>query len=67
MQNYLVEVSLNDPYPKRFNYRTTGSSFSVAVGKALRMFRAEFKGRRVKEATIKFQHYASLPSTPDRA
>jgi hypothetical protein len=57
MKHYLIDISWFQPYPKTATYRIIGSSFSVAVGKALRQFRRENKGRKIKSATIKFQMY----------
>jgi len=59
MKNYLVIITIDDPYPKKFTYRTEGSSFAVGVAKALRTFRKEFKGHRIKNGNIHFEHYAS--------
>ena len=59
MKHYLVEVMWNDPYPKKFPYRMEGSSIAVGVGKALRQFRKDVRGRRIKALTIKSIMYGS--------
>ncbi len=55
MKTYLIKVSLLDPYPKENIYRAEGSNFPCAVGKALRQWRKDYKGRKIKQLTIKAQ------------
>lgn len=42
-----------DPYPIEKSYRVEGSNYPAAIGKALRLWRQEFKGRKIKSLTIK--------------
>lgn len=61
MKNFLVKVEYNFDvsYLKTMEYRVQGSSFPVAVAKALRLFRKDVKGRRVKTGRIIFTQYAT--------
>jgi hypothetical protein len=59
MKQYLVEILWNDPFPKQSPYRTEASSFIPAIAKALRIWRKENKGRKIKKGMIKFQHYGT--------
>ena len=53
MKHYTIDITWNDPYPKNFTYREDGSSIAVALGKAVRNFRKEQKGRRIKSLVVK--------------
>lgn len=54
MKNFLVSVSVNDPYAKSFDYREKAGKVEVAIARALRKFRAEqWKGRPLKEVSVK--------------
>ena len=53
MKQYLVIITWNDPYPKKYEFRENGTNISVAVARATRVFRKEQKGRRIKELNIK--------------
>ncbi len=53
MKTYFVEISFLDPYPKNNDYRESGSNFAAAIGKALRKWRGEYKGRKIKSIIIK--------------
>lgn len=57
MKHYTIDITWNDPYPKNFTYREDGSSIAVAVGKAMRTFRKEQKGRRIKSLIIKVNQF----------
>ena len=59
MAHFQVEILWNDPYPKKFNYRTIGSSIGLGAYRALKQLRSENKGRRIKDLTIKIQQYAT--------
>ena len=59
MKNFLVQIIWNDPYPKRYEYRSEGSNFAVGIARAVRTFRKENKGRRVKHLDLKVQEYGS--------
>ena len=59
MAYFQVEILWNDPYPKKFNYRTVGSSIGLGAYRALKQLRNENKGRRIKDLTIKIQQYAT--------
>jgi len=52
-KTYLVEVSVYIPYPKTFSYRPVASGLSTAVGRALKMFRKDVKGKKIKSVNIK--------------
>ena len=59
MAHYLVEVRWDDPYPKVFNYRTVGSNIGLGAYRALKQFRKENKGRRIKSVSLKVNQYAT--------
>lgn len=55
MKSYSIEVSFNDPYPKTNRFRMEGSNLPAVTGKALRAWRKEHKGRKIKKLTINIQ------------
>lgn len=57
MKHFLVEIIWDDPYPKTFTYKVSGSSIATGAARAFRLFRAENKGRKIKKVTIKIQQY----------
>jgi hypothetical protein len=46
MKNYFVQITVDDPYPKKFEITGTAASAEVAVKRALQKFRKEFWARR---------------------
>jgi hypothetical protein len=46
MKNYFVQITVDDPYPKKFEITGTAESAEVAVKRALQKFRREFWARR---------------------
>ncbi len=55
MKTYLIKVSLLDPYPKENHYRATASNMSAAVSRAMKDWRKDYKGRKIKQLTIKVE------------
>ena len=53
MPTFLVQVSVNIPYPKQFDYRETATSIGTAINRAIRKFRKEVKGKRIKQVNVK--------------
>jgi len=53
MQNYFVKISYMHPYPINKELTVASSNFSAAVSKALKLWRKEAKGLKVKEISIK--------------
>jgi len=53
MKNYLVVITFDDPFPKEFSY-TIAKISNIAMGayRTIKLFRAENKGRRVKNLKI---------------
>lgn len=49
MKNYLAEITFEDPYPKRFSFRVSASNIGLAIYRAFKQFKIQFKGRRVKK------------------
>jgi len=55
MKNYLTEIVWESPYPKRFSYRIKASSIATGVARAMRMFRTENKGKKIKKVAVKIE------------
>lgn len=55
MKTYLIKVSLLDPYPKENHYRAVASNVSAAVSRGLKSWRKDYKGRKIKQLTIKVE------------
>lgn len=55
MKNFLAEIVWESPYPKRFSYRIKASGIATGVARAIRMFRAENKGRKIKKVAVKIE------------
>ncbi len=53
MHDYLITISFEMPYPKEHTTRQKANSFSPAVSRAIKEWRKEYKGKRVKKITIK--------------
>jgi len=53
MKNYLIKISFLMPYPIAQEYRTKASNFSAAVSRALKNWRQDNKGKKIKSLTIK--------------
>ena len=49
---FIAKVKANIPYPKEFEYRIKATQFSAAASRAVRAFRKDMKGKRVKVMTI---------------
>ena len=59
MKKYLATITIDDPFPKKFDYRVEGSSLAVAGAKALLVFRKELKGRRLKQIKLLLTFYGT--------
>ena len=53
MKTQLVQITVDVPYPKTFEYRQQASSVSTAVARALRQVRKDLGRKRIKEYRIK--------------
>ena len=58
MPQFEIDITWNDPYPKMFRYRTEGSTIGLGVYRALKQFRKENKGRRIKNLNLVVKQYA---------
>ena len=53
MKNVYVQITIDDPYPKKFEKQGKGSTVEVAIKRALQQFRKESWSRRpIKELRI---------------
>lgn len=52
MKHYIIVISWNDPYPKKFEFRVEASGMGTALARGFRQFRAENKGRKIKQIGI---------------
>ena len=59
MKHYLAEIVWNNPYPKKFNYRVSGSNIALGAKRSVMELRKENKGRRIKELQIKITEYGT--------
>lgn len=59
MKNYRVTI-MADRYP--MSWDVTGSSYSVAVARALRLWQKRFKGSRAGEMKITVVRYTPQPA-----
>jgi hypothetical protein len=53
MNNYLITISFEMPYPKKHVTRQAAGSFSTAVSRAIKEWRRDYKGKKVKELTVR--------------
>ncbi len=53
MKNYLIRIRFYHPYPKDYEARQVASDFSAAISRAIKNWRREYKGQKVKEIVIK--------------
>lgn len=53
MKNYFIQISFDAPYPKQWSIRQGGNSFGTAIGRAIRNWKKEVKGKRIKEIKVK--------------
>lgn len=57
MKNYFIRITVNDPYPKRYDVTGKGTKAEVAIKRAVERWRREhWKGRPLSQITI----YAEL-------
>lgn len=50
---FLVEISVDVPYPKKFEFREETSSVAAAIGRAIRKARKELPRKRIDTYRIK--------------
>ena len=56
--NYLVQLTVNLPYPKTFEFRVRASNFGLAVKRAFQLARKdELKGRKLKDIKFNVIHF----------
>ncbi len=53
MKNYFVRIKTYIPAPRERDYRVEASSFRTAIGRSIRDFRKEFKGRKMNEIIVR--------------
>jgi hypothetical protein len=53
MKTTLVQITVDIPYPKTFEYRQEASNQATAIARALRQIRKDLSGKRIKEYRIK--------------
>ena len=53
MKTTLVQITVDVPYPKTFEYRQETSNVSTAVARAMKQVRKDLSGKRIKEYRIK--------------
>jgi len=53
MKNYLIKITAPLPYPVVSEYREQASSIAVAVSRAIKKYRKEKNGKRIKELAVK--------------
>jgi len=53
MVHYIVTVEFNDPYPKKSEYRVNASNIGLAGYRAFKLWRLEYKGRRITNLTTR--------------
>ena len=49
IQHFLVDVTFNDPYPKKSSYRVEARKIALGLYRGAKQFRKEFKGRKIKD------------------
>ena len=52
-KNFLVQATVQVPYPKVYEARVVGTNIGVALGRGWREIRKGIKGKRIKEIVIK--------------
>jgi hypothetical protein len=52
-KNFLVQATINVPYPKHYEARVVGTNIGVALGRGWREIRKDIKGRRIKEIVVR--------------
>ena len=52
-KNYLVQVTVEVPYPRTLEFRQEASGIAPAVSRAIKLVRKQIKGKRIKEMRIK--------------
>jgi len=50
--NYLVVISVNMPYPKKFEYRIKASNMATAVSRALRKLRKDLPHLKLTKVAL---------------
>jgi hypothetical protein len=53
MKNYLVQITVQLPYPKKIDIKVSGSGFGTAASRGIREAKKQFKGCHLKEMIIK--------------
>ena len=53
MKNYFVKIKAMLPYPVEREYREGASNMATAVARAIRRYRKELNGKRIKDLLIK--------------
>lgn len=54
MKTFLIIISVDDPYPKKWEYQEKASNIGTAINRAVKRFRAEhWRGRPLKALGVK--------------
>lgn len=53
MSNFLIKISYYAPYPREKEYRQEAGGLHTAISRAIREWKKEIKGKRIKEVSIK--------------
>jgi hypothetical protein len=54
MKTYLIEITCQIPYPKKFVIRQQGNHHGTAINRAIATLRRQsLKGKRIRELSIK--------------
>lgn len=53
LKGYLVQITIEIPYPKTLEFREQASGIAPAVSRAIKALRKQIKGKRIKEMRIK--------------
>jgi hypothetical protein len=65
MKTFAIAIQFSDPFPKRKEYRESATQFDFAVKKALRQFRKDFKGKRIKSFSVQVTDLGGIPKGSD--
>ena len=51
-KSFYISISVDIPYPKKFEFNKSASGVVPAIGRAMRDLRKTLKGRRIKKYVI---------------
>lgn len=62
MKNFLIQVTVQDPYPKMRQYRVEATHFATGCARALKLFRKDMPRRKIKGFTVQVTDLGDLTS-----